>query len=147
MYIRASSFTLNFPLARENFITAPLSFLFLSATGFKNFPSVSRTSIGCCSSSTACVYFFLTQNTLIPSEMTTRKIKMKRSIFILVITVHTTFFTILRLFYVLFSRFCWFSLALAAYVFCLHTEKIKSLNGNRCQFPYYARMSLVNCFS
>ena len=58
LYIRAPSFILNFPLARQNFTIALLPFLFLSATGFKNFPSVSRTSIRYCSSSTACVYFF-----------------------------------------------------------------------------------------
>ena len=72
MYIRAPSFILNFPLACQNFTFALLS-LFLSATGFKNFPLVSRPSIGYCSSLTACVHFFLIQNTLIPSEMTMRK--------------------------------------------------------------------------
>ena len=100
MYIRAPSFILNFPFAHQNFTTALLS-LFLCATGFKNYASVSRTSIGYCSSSTACVYFFLIQNTLIPSEMTTRKIKMKRFILILVTTVHTTFFTILQKLFIL----------------------------------------------
>ena len=64
LYIIALSFILNFPLARQNFTIALLSFLFLSATGFKKFPLVSRTSIGYCSSSTACVYFSLIQNTL-----------------------------------------------------------------------------------
>ena len=42
--------------------------------GVKNLPLVSRTTIGYCSSLTACVYFFFIQNTLIPSEMKTRKI-------------------------------------------------------------------------
>ena len=102
LYVRAPSLISNFPLARQNFTIALLPFLFLSATGFKNFPSVSRTSIRYCSSSTACVYFFLIQNIiLISSEMTTRKIKMKRFILILLTTVHTTFFTILQKLFIL----------------------------------------------
>ena len=90
------SFILNFPVALQNFTTALLSFLFLSATSFKNFPSVSQTSTGYCSSSTPYVYFFLIQNTLIPSEMTKREIKMKQFILILVTKVHTTFLTMLQ---------------------------------------------------
>ena len=138
------SFILNIPVALQNFTTALLSFLFPSATSFKNFPSVSQTSTGYCSSSTPYVYFFLIQNTQIPSEMTKRKIKMKQFILILV-TKYTLLSSLCYkncLFYVLLSRLCWFALAPAAYVFCLHTETIKSLNGNRSQFTYYARVSL-----
>ena len=68
---------------------------------------------------------------------------MKRFILILVTTVQllSSLYYKNCLFYVLLSLFCWF-VGLAAYVFCLHTETIKSLNGNRCQFIYYARLSL-----
>ena len=78
------------------------SFLLISLRNWLlNFRSVSRTSIGYCSSSTVCVYFFLIQNTLIPSEITTRKIKMKGFILILITIVHTTFFTILQKLFIL----------------------------------------------
>ena len=62
MYIRAPSFILNFPIARQNFTTELLSLFFLSATGFKNFPSVKRTSIGYSSSLNVwlrvCIFFY-----------------------------------------------------------------------------------------
>ena len=127
-----------FPLSPQNFTTSLLSFLFLSATVFRNFPSLSRTSIEYCSSSTACEYFFLIQDTLSPSEMTTRKIKMKRFILILVTTVHTTFFTMLQKLFVLrfivtLLRVCPRTCSICIF---LHTETIKSSNGNRCQFTY-----------
>ena len=137
LYIRASSFVLNFPLAHQNFTTALLFFLFLSATGFKNFPSVSRTSIGYCSS---CVFFSYTK-TLIPSEKTTRKIKMKRFILILVTTVHTTFFTILQKLFILRFIVTLLLVRPRTCSICI-LETIKSLNDNRCQFTYHARVSL-----
>ena len=69
---------------------------------------------------------------------------MKRFILILVTTVQllSSLYYKNCLFYVFLSLFWWFVLGLAAYVFCLHTKTIKSLNGNRCQFIYYARLSL-----
>ena len=94
---------LDIKFPRQNFTTALLSFLFLSATVFKNILSVSGTSIH---RSIAyhrlhvCI-FFLIQNTLISSKITTRKIKMKRFILILGPTVHTTSFTILQKLFIL----------------------------------------------
>ena len=136
LYIIALSFILNFPLARQNFTIALLSFLFLSATGFKKFPLVSRTSIGYCSSSTACVYFSLIQNTLWNDneENKNEKIHFDFSHNSTHYLLHYTTKTVYSTFY------CHAFAGSPGFAGILET--IKSLNDNRCQFTYHARVSL-----